>query len=163
MTRTEKLLKAVIDEFGFVNNYVTNINRGGCGFFAQYLYMTLYNIGLQPDITIVGRGEENIKNVIQNNGSPNDITHWAHILIHVEGKYIDSDGVLINPTPDKVQYPDIVKGLTIELLREWNKNFRYWNPTFDRSQKETIKKGFLEIERIVKKKISLEKFGVVEL
>jgi hypothetical protein len=154
--RAEKVVQAVLNEYALVVNRINHINLGGCGLFAEYLYLTLTNLGLKPKIAIVGRNKDTIKYVLKNNGSAHDL-QWSHIIVYVGGMYLDSSGIRISPSPDAVRYPDVVTGMSLDLLREWNNNPRYWNPTFDRRQKKYIEYGFKEIEKKASKKLRMSK------
>lgn len=143
------ILKAIESELGLVLHNVHSINNGGCGIFAEHLYYTLSKAGLEPIITVIGKGEEQIKEVLRNNGKGSEIEFY-HIVLYVDGYYIDSGGLMID-LPLRWINATLVRGMSIDLLKEWNKDENNWNPCFDRSQIKYIEGGFKKIEKKVLK------------
>lgn len=155
MNRKLILTKAV-NMLPIVLNDVKNINAGGCGLFAEHFYYFLQSIGFNPTLAIVTTSPQMTEEQLHNNGTPM-YTPFNHIMIWIDefGLYLDSNGI---HTAQPIIYPKksygVVKGMDIQLLREWNKNehIAHWNPTFNRKQVNKIKKGFKEVIEIFKSK-----------
>ena len=145
----KQILKEIVNELGLVVHNVNFINSGGCGIFAEHFYYTLSKAGLKPTIVVIGRGEQQIKEALQNNGKHYDI-HFSHIMLYVDGVYLDSHGVHIKLHSQWSNHA-VVTGMPIDLLKEWNQDAGSWNPTFDRNQIKYIEGGFKKIEKKVLK------------
>lgn len=137
-------LKIIQSNFHHFND-IPYINSGGCGLFAENLYNALKRLNFKPQLAIITPRPEQTKEVIQNNRGCNE-TEFNHILVYVGGRLIDNEGIY-----DKRDFSihELVIGLSVELLHEWNKNPKYWNDTFNR--KKYCKKILTGFEKIVNK------------
>ncbi len=134
---------------------VPNLNIGGCGVFAEHLYKLLISVGVKPKIVVITDNIAAMNDRILNNGD-----EWGaiikHIVLFINGKYIDSDGVY-NSVKDihHNKYGTLITDkLTIEVLEKWNKG-DFWNECFDKKKYTPfIKKQFKGIEKKVVKEFA---------
>lgn len=152
--KAKEIIKTALEKYAeTTGNKVWNLNRGGCGIFAEHLYYVLKKAGLDPKIVIIGGISHLIENSIKHNLSGRDL-EFTHIVLRVNGYYVDSDAIR---TPRAVlakwRNDCVIEGLTIEQLNSWNKDEYVWNSDFDRSQIKKIEKGFEKINKIINEKL----------
>jgi len=134
-------------------NGVKNINRGGCGVFANLFGKKLESMGYDVEYIILFRQESCVNEIMGNKIiKPTDVfsCSWTHIVLRVNGKYyVDGDGVFttlkqVNSKDNRNRYPLIIdKQLLSKLI-----NSRYinnWNNTFIRSTGIKKLKGNLKL------------------
>lgn len=144
-------LNYILSNFSVFNN-IKHINNGGCGIFAEGLYYTLKKLNLKPKLVLLTTNAEEANITIKNNHKNIPLHYNIHIMVYVNGKYIDISGIKDKVYIDSFRfgyskaYP--IKDLPIELLREWNKIEDNWNERFDRSN---IKKILTGMNKIVNK------------
>jgi hypothetical protein len=140
-------LKQLVSEYQDINFKVQNLNRGGCGIFAEHLYITLKKMGYKPRIVCLTRDKEQLKEFVQLNTTDcSDFYNLSigHVVIMINGKLIDSRG--IHNTVDECWSSRFLNQkyykLTIrfDLLRTWNNDRYFWNNSFDRKNIKTIEK-----------------------
>lgn len=88
-----------------VDNSINNINRGGCGFFAHSLGARLEKVGYRVNYKVIGYRRTSRRYFKSNrkklNNTQGDFDYgtlfngirWFHIMLYVDGYYIDSSGV----------------------------------------------------------------------
>lgn len=133
-------LVAFLQEALIVTDYLTptKINSGGCGAFAEQLYLQLERLGYEPEIYALYYDEqdEDGKNQLLEfitNGNNLEQAGEDHIVIKVKDLYFDSTGICIKEPFVAV---DRIK-IDIDILRKLNEKGR-WNPVFDRKCVPTI-------------------------
>lgn len=151
--KTKTLLKnldSCLFGLQFQFNY---INSGGCGVIAEMVYDTLKNLGLKPTIVILARADEmpkeKIEENLKNNAGGLEVP-FSHIVIRVNKKYIDSNGIQKDFKNSQFSKHILVEGMSIELLKQWNQTQEFWNDMFNRRQIPKIKKEFKHIENTLK-------------
>lgn len=127
----------IVPKFQEINARIENINNGGCGVFAESAFNMLSELGLKPKLVIIAL--DSVKSLTKScvsNKASFSYTPFHHIVIQINGKYLDSKG-LYNNLSETEHYKSgfgVVKGLPIDLLSEWNKEEFGWNPKFDREK-----------------------------
>ncbi len=122
----ESFLIRLLATLNEINNYCNTINHGGCGIFAKMLgelledrgYVVKYYVVLASDTFIdLLRIDNTCDNVLQ--------TNFYHVVINVDNKIIDSNGVVdINDYNE--HHIEIEKVTLKELLKKAN-----WRKTYD--------------------------------
>lgn len=137
-----------------LNKAYRTINHGGCGVFAKELGEVLKTKGYKVKYLLVFWNYTALSMYVSTN-KPNSVRelnrlNWGHIMVLVDGKLIDTDGVF-NKLNEK--FPIIRNGrkyavsLDESVLNEWlGDDYRYnWNDTFDRERLEPlIKKDLIK-------------------
>jgi uncharacterized protein YdeI (YjbR/CyaY-like superfamily) len=147
--RISKDFKTKYEELSFeLNKKVRAINCGGCGCYAISLSDTLKELGYQHKFVVVFHRKESLingKKFLQEENMT-DFLHcgWTHIMLKVNGKLIDSEGIF-NNLSDRYQESRKYHSIVDErYVKELVDNEDVWNPMFDRKH---VKK----IETIMKK------------
>lgn len=148
-----KIETALLSSFEDINENVSAVNRGGCGFFAKHLYDVLKLKGYNPELVILVR-EWSVEcaNEYINNNSIGDLfkTSWYHVMVKVIVKnkpiYIDSHGFFKkldeHPTFSDVEAVDLPYNMLKVMLGYKYK--RRWNPSFDRQNSRKIKRTLVK-------------------
>lgn len=151
--------KALSGKLQTINGNYPHINAGGCGFFAQVLGNALKNKGIKVEYIFLGSTfwstKENIINL--SNETINTVgmkeiydeynVALGHIVVKVDGVFIDSTGVKDDVAEFKLNYVE-AGTITAETLEKWVK-CSDWNNDFTDNHlydMETIKK---EVEILV--------------
>ena len=159
-TKLEQLVDGLIS----VNYKVSNINRGGCGAFAEHLYDNLIKLGYKPKIAVLVHSLEKFEESIglldigfnhymlyRTEGTP-------HIVVKVGRKYIDSTGFnTLKELREMYVAQEIYEGFDIETLRVLNSHREGWNTRFDRRKIPTIKKHIETVSKKVQKSLEVSK------
>ena len=137
--RLQKTLKKL-------NTIYNTINYGGCGYFAKELGNVLKTKGYEVKYVLLLSNEDEVDyaNKCINKNKINILNglSWAHVMVNVEDKLIDVEGLFDVKYDEKKKVYLRTKGyskyygitLPETLLHTWltpqyDKN---WNPTFDR-------------------------------
>jgi hypothetical protein len=130
------------------------INCGGCGYFAKELGDILKNKGYEVKYVLLMRMESHIeptnKAIKQNKIDKVNELSWCHVMLNVEDKLIDVDGLVRSEYDEakKVYIKNNVYskyyGVTLpeKTLSKWlmPKYDSHWNYMFDRSIVPKIRK-----------------------
>jgi len=147
--KKKKVLEIINQEFQEINENHKHINSGGCGIFAEFAYRSLSKVGLKPQLAVLTRRTEmdvkDVKKNLKNNASAYQVP-FSHIVVVIGKKFIDSNGVQKNLSNTPFWNCVCVKGMDVELLKDWNKNKHNWNDVFNRNQIPSIKKKIKAIE-----------------
>lgn len=131
-----------------VNSLNCRINSGGCGFFALKLYEVLTSMDFDVKLIFVYNNKSSLEkgnNFINSNSNKGrvdvkglDFLGWSHVMIRVNGYYIDSKG-LEKKFEDK-GWGSIYGSLTYDILSEMVKpnSGITWNPMFNKNYKGVI-------------------------
>ncbi len=155
ITSKDILFEFIRQEFQKINNSVYKLNAGGCGIFAEFAYRSLVNVGLKPELAVLTRPNEmtvdKVKESLRNNASAFEVP-FNHVVLIIGKKLIDSNGVHNHPRDISEHYSrlHLVKGLDVELLKEWNSNPYNWNTIFDRKKIPLIQKRMRKFEKALK-------------
>lgn len=131
-TKLDKVMKK-IDK-----TYVT-LNYGGCGAFAKELGDIIKKKGFEVKYLLVISRKDEIKESIRNNNSGKISgfrgTSWCHIMLIVNGKLVDSEGVF-NRLNERFGGKKYGIKLSENVLETWlgEDYYRDWNPTFNREK-----------------------------
>lgn len=140
-----KIVTALLSSFDDVNENVSAVNRGGCGFFAKHLYDVLKLKGYNPKLVLLVRGYsvDDADYHISNN-NVNDLfdTNWTHVMVRVGGYFVDCRGLFTkieeHPTFDVFEAVDLPYDILKVML---NSKYRHrWNPNFNRDNSKIIRK-----------------------
>jgi hypothetical protein len=126
-----------------------SINNGGCGIFAKIVEKQLTKRGFNVEYVFLFRSKHCV-NSANENARCNDVyglycTSWCHVLLRVNGYYVDSSGVHKSEDDLKTKgdwhYEYVVgdpipKDFMMEFLSNDNRN--NWNSCFDRRQSGAI-------------------------
>ena len=131
-----------------VNSLNCRINSGGCGFFAFKLYEVLTNMDFNPKLVLVYNSKHSLdkgNEIINSNSSKNkidvsslDMLGWTHVMVKVNGYYIDSNG--IEKKFDDKGWGGIFGDLSFDILSDMirpNSGIT-WNPMFNNNYKRVI-------------------------
>jgi len=123
-----------------VNKKVKHVNRGGCGIFALELGNVLKQNKIKFKYIMLFRHIEKtekdyFKTLMENNmvRDFNSEASWTHIVVKVGRKFIDGEEITNKPKREGLEMNE---EFLLTLINQKN----YWNSTFDRKQKQTIKK-----------------------
>ena len=64
----ESIIQELVDSYKHVNQALPHINRGGCGIFAEKLYIKCKALGLDPKIIVLTRCSEQMNERLKNEG-----------------------------------------------------------------------------------------------
>jgi hypothetical protein len=151
-----------------INEKVKNINKGGCGVFAEHLYKTLRKLGAYPELAVItnsvqGMGQR-IK-VWKEHGKDK----WElyrkyaivdHIVVIVGDVLVDSEGLYLKLSdhPDRSYHGQkLYKKLDINTLEKWNSVGTFWNDDFDRDNERLIEAKLEACYKKVKKSLVVSK------
>lgn len=141
----------------YTTNVISNIsciNAGGCGIFAENLYKTFKSFNIDCKLVIItdtAAGMEKRLEVELTDPNASGYARLYHIMVEVDGKFVDSDGVFDSYSKDYGRTE--ITDLSIETLERWNKiEEGFWNHWFDRKQIPLIEMGFDKINELVKEK-----------
>src|ERR1017187_6547488 len=97
--KAKEIFESLEWNYTAIDTSIQNINRGGCGIFAEELYNLLLDLGFKPKLVILANDydKDNLVNAIRTNMpsyymADNDIG-FSHIMISTNGHLIDSNGV----------------------------------------------------------------------
>lgn len=105
MSKAILVANELYEEYKPINEKVKYINHGGCGIFAEHLYYTLIKLGLKPSLGVITRNVKGMRERIiawkTHSGAVAEsvfvVNHGYacidHIVVILEGKIIDSEGV----------------------------------------------------------------------
>jgi hypothetical protein len=121
----------------------TEINKGGCGFFAALLYDKLVEAGMKPKIVALffdEVGEDSNEEVALlekylKTGTDVSGAGFDHCVILVEGLYVDSHGIVNGESIAAIKTDE----LTREQLDAINKGSKHLNKVFNRHDVPIIK------------------------
>ena len=141
-----------------IRSKIDNLNSGGCGWFAFYMATALKSVGIEAEIKLITRHEEDLwftsrddinfkKEVINeyiNNGKkncdPNDLQEisFIHCYLNVaglqfDGVYEDMKGIQTKFSRFKFEGTYSLDEMKIAL------EVGGWNPTYDASNNTTLK------------------------
>ena len=156
-----------------IDNKIPYINWGGCGIVAEHLHDLFTSIGVK-DIEIVllvkaWRIEDMdyfLDNIKKRRLAPDfntkeysNIPPFSHIILRVDGVYIDSEGVYKDWEQIKGYYDtDIVFGMDYDLLHKINRKPSLWNRVYKRKlHNKDVKTNFRLIEKKIKKDLVMSK------
>jgi uncharacterized protein YvpB len=186
MVKAIKIANELYKHYKSLNEDIPNINNGGCGAFAEHLYLTLVKLGLKPTLAVAtnnilameyrikawrlfGEKAECTYQMRLNNDYPENYFNYerhygyaiiAHIIILLDGKFIDSSGVYskFKTLQVKGRYEKgLYEGLPIEVLKAWNDKGTFWNNDFNRQHIKTIEKKLEVCYNKVKKSLVVSK------
>lgn len=153
---TKKALKRLLPQ---INEKVSFISKGGCGYFALYLYEELKAKGFNPEIRMLVYEYEDMNHANRiikkcNEGDHEyfwDVTslNWTHFMVKLNGYFIDNSGVFYGVsrhTNWSFSSCRATKEFSVEVLKDMLKECD-WNSAYDRRKNRTMKK---EIKKIVK-------------
>ncbi len=155
-----KIAAVLYEQYHSINEKVGNINCGGCGVFAEKLFMLLTNLGFIPKLIVLTNSKEGMDIRIKDDEGDYGFTYITHIVVKLGNRYIDSLGIY--KTIDEIRIKHnysfrecyVNTKLTIERLKEWNADSSIWNRKFDRRHIKTIEE---KLEKVYNKvKINLE-------
>ena len=133
----ESIIQELVDSYKHVNQALPHINRGGCGIFAEKLYIKCKALGLDPKIIVLTRCSEQMNERLKNEGeylhklfndyrfTISDKAYIRHIMVRIDNHCIDSNSI-----KHIESIRDAVVEVGIDKLREWNANKRIWNSMF---------------------------------
>lgn len=138
-----------------LNKTYNTINCGGCGYFAKELGSVLKTKGYEVKYVLLLSDEDEVeyanKCIKKNEINILNGLSWAHVMVNVEDKLIDVEG-LFDANFDKknnVYKKDRYIGITLpeSLLHTWltPKYDKNWNPYFDRGIVPKIKKELQKV------------------
>lgn len=137
-----------------VNEHVSHINWGGCGYSALALYDALISNDIQCDIVFVKGhyGDSDVRKLLRDTNTtnvsdaymsmfehlphdsyPHSVTIHCHVAVRVDNVLYDSDGVLY-----KLALTDHIR---VEALEASLTNTTCWNGTFKRANQDNS--GFI--------------------
>lgn len=116
-------------------NHIPNINRGGCGFVAYRLSISLTKQGIPHTIIFMGTTEKILKQCIK---MP------EHVVVKVGKHYYDTNGKT-EPYSYTIEKERLIEGDKKDLLTLLRKGV--WNPKFDKRYVSVINKRFSELEK----------------
>ena len=143
-------VKQLVENYQDINQKVRNLNRGGCGVFAENLYHTLIKMGYEPELGVITKNKIGMDRILTNKSEFNKKGMYFggqratvdHVVVILNGKLIDSRGIWNNANECwKTIYCKNYKLsslLSIEMLYEWNRDEYFWNYKFDRRNIKTI-------------------------
>jgi len=165
-----KVANELYNSYKQINKEIRNINKGGCGAFAEHLYHVLIRLGLKPTLGVITRNikgmDERIKAWDKFSSDAEDIDYKhgyacvENVMVILNGKLIDSEGIY-----DDIKLHDdsyyhkmgICDTLTINVLKDWNDNGDFWNNSFDRNKIKLIEKRLNNCYKKVKKSLVVSK------
>lgn len=143
-----KLITWLFEQYQTINEKVPYINHGGCGIFAEKLYILLCSLNLKPKLIIITDNSLGMDERVKGAGycTKHGYAFITHIVIKLNGKYIDSTGIY--KTTDAIcdyhkysfRERQVSTTLTLEKLKEWNADVMQWNRKFNRKHIKTIEK-----------------------
>lgn len=152
-------VKQLVAEYQDINHKVQNLNRGGCGVFAEQLYITLKKMGYKPKIVVLTRDKKSLAMFAMLKTSNTDVplsVSIGHVAIQLKGKLIDSKG--IHNTIQECwwsHYPFSKLPISLELLKIWNSDNDFWNNCFDRKNIKTIEKKLADCYKKINKNLEV--------
>lgn len=142
----ESIIQELVNSYKDINEAIPNLNRGGCGIFAECLYDKCKALGLDPKIMVETDSIDDMKLRIRMGEEAwmhrmrTDFLfsfffqgNISHIRIRVGDKCIDSNSV--------VNFNDLLKGtveVDLEKLLDWNANDFIWNRMFERNHRNIV-------------------------
>ena len=141
---SQEEIAALAKRLRAIGKKIPNINYGGCGVFAEALHAALAKSGIKSAIAIVSReGDGVIRSVNELN-----FAQFMHMVVRVDGKYLDSDGVYASNTltavsNSRAKYGFMADKLDVahpKALKAMNRLAGEWNPMFDRTNIRRMRK-----------------------
>lgn len=133
-----------------LNTTYNTINSGGCGYFAKELGDVLKTKGYKIKYVLLLSNEDDVdyanKSIKNNQIKILNGLSWAHVMVNIEDKLIDVEGVCEANYDKKneIYTKDRYVGITLPetLLHTWltPKYDSNWNPRFDRDIVPKIRK-----------------------
>lgn len=134
-----------------VSSLDCHINGGGCGLFARQLSKVLISLGFDVKFVLVCNDKNGLENCEKhiNNSNTNGLEDggWRHIMIRVNGYYIDSSGVFSSFKNAQGTYLTEVN-LPEKIFNEMlNPKFGItWNSVFDKNYMGIIGKKLNQLK-----------------
>ena len=142
------IAKKLYAEYNTINGRVNDINYGGCGIFAEHLYLTLIKLKIKAELVVICPKAEAMDQRILTGQRSWGADAIGHILVRVDNKLFDSEGVYSSHkkvgTYYQSGYSELSEKLTLPVLKKWNGNPNQWNYRFNRKDIPVIKKEFKE-------------------
>jgi len=149
-----------------VNGLFYNINRGGCGVFASILAKELDELDVRYEICVINYNinhdkaeqlnnlvktlrEQNNNNKLTRNVLHDNGVYIEHVMLRIEGKYVDSTGVHKH-IPNSWGAGLTITTLTKDELHEMANTTLGWNNEFNRNQIKGITRKMKEAFTILK-------------
>jgi hypothetical protein len=163
MKKEVKIAKKLYENYKCINRIIPNLNYGGCGVFAENLYVRLVKLGLKPKIAIITDDIKGVKRFVRlSKYNPCSRAIYLtdidvhHIVIKLGNKLMDSEGVYDNISSIKHYRRQVFKlydKVPIRLLKEMNDTLE-WNPCFNR-------KSIFRVEHILEESYNKVKKSLV--
>jgi hypothetical protein len=140
----DAILKTLKKELPRIYEKFNNINKGGCGEIAIFLYDELKECGVNSSIRVLERNHikepfENLKSNTNNDFTPyefqDNVNTLTHLVVKINGYYVDCTGVY--KTISKMRdYSDLcdIGEFPVSPLRKLVSEVGLWNSAFDRNQ-----------------------------
>ena len=119
------------------------VNYGGCGSFALALGKELKAKGIKFHYVVLFHQLSNetyheVRNYVKTNNIRDfaQYTWWTHVMIRVDNKYIDAEGIKYEPR--LMHYRNPTKVITEEFLTDMVKA-PIWNPSYERINTVKVK------------------------
>jgi hypothetical protein len=126
----EKITTFLSEALPYVDARIaTDINAGGCGVFAEMLYLRLHQIGIESDIIVMTWDSEDFDNVVD---KPDALAEGGvtHVVVRINGDYYDSNGLRYDH--ESLRGSRVEVQVTPDELHELIE-MNIWNSDFDRS------------------------------
>jgi len=132
---------------------VKNIQRGGCGVFAEYSYELFKNMGLNPKIQVLAPSfwKMTISEAITKKSKNKEKLAFHHIVVDVDGLLIDCNRLGASPSDLNYENCKVVSEMPLNYLKSLNKEQKFWNPCFQRTEISKLKQEFEKLEEKIKK------------
>ena len=128
--------RLLVNNYQNINETVRNINRGGCGIFAEKLYNILLKFGNKPKLLVITTDAEGLKTRISGETSMGGALE--HIVVQVGKYYYDSQGRYTNHLKIGTYGKTDLVELPLDVLVKWNAQSWRWNDCFNRRSIKTI-------------------------
>lgn len=164
MTKPIEIVKELFEHYYDINEKVNNINQGGCGVFAEKLFIALTKLGLKPKLVVLTDNSLAMKHRIldtEDYASYYGYAYIEHIAVKVGSILVDSEGIYKNVWDlrycGEYESRQVCNTLTLEVLQEWNANARMWNDRFNRRHIKTIEKKLADCYKKVNQNLVVTK------
>jgi hypothetical protein len=161
-----KLITFLYEQFVDINEKVPRINHGGCGVFAEKLYMVLCNLGLTPKLIVITDNRKGMNERVKGEDNWSDKFGYAsitHIVVKIGKHYVDSTGIyssvkyVCEHHAYRISIREVSTTLTIDTLKDWNNNPYIWNDSFNRRHIKTIENKLEKVCNMAKKNLVVTK------
>lgn len=145
------------NEYKDINEKVRNINLGGCGIFAEKLYLILCELGYKPKLGVITDNIRLMNMRIRGEILWNENATVRHVVVILDGRLMDSEGIYNTVHDTSYRKPKLCKRVPLKKLQEWNADIWMWNDDFNRGQVKTIDKTLKKVYKKVKKDLEIKK------